>query len=308
MPRKKTTPLTTFALIGAGIVVGWLAVRQARLAAAKGEFAGKVVLITGGSRGIGQALAEAFAAQGASLVLAARSAEQLEHVAATCRVLHPQVETLCVPTDVGDPTQLENLIDQTIARFGRIDILVNNAGISQGGRFEEDEELGRFQRQMEINLMAAVRLTQLALPHMLARNTGWIVNISSIMGRFGFPFVLGYVTSKHALNGFSEGLRRELYHTDVRVLSVIAGFVETDMIAGDTSRLVRSSPLSLVTPEQVARQTLNAVALGQAQIFTGWFESLMSGLNVWVPRLMDHVFFKLAPPEMVGTASSHYTE
>jgi short-subunit dehydrogenase len=189
--------------------------RIARLDAAQGALAGRVVVITGASRGIGRALAHEFAVRGARIVLAARSEDQLNAAAGECERIRPGVETLVVPADVTVEADRQRLIDAAIRHFGRIDVLVNNAGIIQGGALHETG-LDFLRDTLEVNLMAMMRLTQIALPAMIERGSGQIVLMASATGRHAMPFFIPYSTSKYGLIGFGEGLRRELAGTGVR--------------------------------------------------------------------------------------------
>ena len=177
----------------------------------------KVVLITGASTGIGRALAFAFARRGARVALVARNEERLEAVR---REIEPySADVLVVPADLTDEAQLESAFQRTLEHFGRIDVLVNNAGLSMGGPLA-DLDPARMERMLRLNLWAAVRLTQLVLPGMRARRSGYIMNIGSGAARVACP------TRRH-MSPRSTGwpvsrmrLRRELGGSGVRVTLV----------------------------------------------------------------------------------------
>lgn len=279
------------ATLSLGILVYLL--HRLRLAAHAHDFIGKVVIVTGASRGIGRALACAFAQRGAHLVLAARSVGDLEAVAAECRMLHPHAEVLAVPTDVTDEAQLEHLVALTLEHFGRVDILVNNAGVRMGGAFTElDPSLLR--RQIEINLLATMRLTQMVLPTMIQRGQGWIVNVASQAGRHTEPYFVVYGASKHGVIGFSEGLRRELAATGVRVLTVSPGFTDTEMVTA-IGPVYRRMGFPMIPPQRVARRTLEGILLGLPEVNIGWLETLGGYASVFAPRLAD-LYWRLFMP------------
>jgi len=185
-----------------------------------------VIIITGASAGIGKELTLQLAPQKTRLVLAARSHEQLEKVAATCRELGAQ--TLCVQTDVANRAQCENLIEQTIKAFGRIDVLVNNAGMSMWAEFQTIQDISVFEKLMQVNYLGSVYPTFYALPHLL-ESKGRIVAVSSLTGKNGVPTRTGYAASKHALVGFFDSLRIELDDTGVSVTMIYPGFVKSQV-------------------------------------------------------------------------------
>jgi short-subunit dehydrogenase len=258
--------------VAAGSAALSILIREAVLRANPHYFEDKVVLITGASRGIGRALAHAFAARGAHIILAARSADSLDAVAAECRTLDPAIKTLVVPTDVTDSAQLEALVAAAIDAFGRVDILVSNAGIMQGGRFVDlDEEATR--RHLEIHLMATMTLTRLLIGPMLARRSGHIVLMSSAAGRHSMPYFLPYDIAKHALTGFGEGLRKELIGTGVQVLTVSPGYTRTNLVDRMEGTFKRMG-FALLPAELVARRTLEALILSRREVNIGALETL----------------------------------
>ncbi len=190
---------------------------------------GKVVVIGGGSRGLGLAMAEEFGRRGASLVLAARDGEGLER--ARIHLAHRGAagdaeDVLAIPADLTDPEQAKEVIQRATARFGRVDILVNNAGMITVGPVE-NQRLQDFREVMEANFFTAVHGTLAVLPQMLKRRDGVIVNIASVGGKVAVPHLLPYSASKFALVGFSEGLHAELRGKGIHVLTVCPGLMRT---------------------------------------------------------------------------------
>jgi short-subunit dehydrogenase len=188
-----------------------------------------VTLVTGGSDGIGAEIARQVAArQGAqaALVLAARSADKLEAVATQCRAHGAQV--LCVPMDVGVEARCRALVDEAVARFGRLDTVVNNAGVVGYALFEDvaAPDLHWYEDLMRVNFWGAVWCTHAALPHLKA-SRGRIAAVSSLSGLLGVPGRTAYAASKFAMTGFFEALRAELKGSGVSVTIAYPGSVAT---------------------------------------------------------------------------------
>ncbi|KAL8425956.1 hypothetical protein Efla_000933 [Eimeria flavescens] len=168
---------------------------------------GSVVVITGGTKGIGRELALRYARRKCSLVLAARGRDALEATKLCCEE-EGAAACLTVPTDVTDEAACKHLVDETIGRFGGIDVLILNAGVSAHFPFSEFADMGLFSRLLDVNFFGYVYCTKYALPH-LKRNHGHIIVISSISGEIGLPLRSAYCASKFAVTGFFEALRME---------------------------------------------------------------------------------------------------
>jgi len=189
-------------------------------------FSDRVLVITGASDGIGAELARRLAAERPRLVLAARSAERLNAVAAQCRAAGAQA--LAVPTDVTESAQCEALIERAVAEYGQLDFLVNNAGVSMHAWFEDTTDFSTYERLLRVNFLSCVVLTRFALPH-LKKTRGLIVGVSSLAGKTGVPARTAYCASKFAMSGFFEALRIELAGTGVDVTMVFPGVVATEI-------------------------------------------------------------------------------
>jgi|SRR5581483_8986470 len=185
---------------------------------------GKVVLITGGSRGLGFAMAEEFAWEGARLVICARNQDGLER--ARSALERQGTEVLAVRCDVSDRAQVANMVNQATHRFGGIDVLVNNAGIISVGPLEV-QRVEDFEEAMNVMFWGVVNTTLAVLPQMLERGGGHVVNITSIGGRVSVPHLIPYGCAKFAAVGFSEGLREEVARHGIRVLTVVPGLMRT---------------------------------------------------------------------------------
>jgi short-subunit dehydrogenase len=189
----------------------------------KMELHGKRVLITGASRGIGESLARAFTTAGARVALVARSRDSLEPLASALGgTVHP--------TDLSDPTQVAVLIQRVEDEAGPVDVLINNAGIESTTSFADapDDELGRV---TQVNYLAPAELCRQAIPRMLRRGGGHIVNVSSLAGLMAFPGLTTYAASKAALSHFTAGLRADLRGLPIRTTLVELGTVPTDLLA-----------------------------------------------------------------------------
>src|ERR671917_826345 len=215
------------------------------------------VVITGASSGIGLATARAFSRRGASVVLAARRLALLEEAARECEELGGRA--LAVPTDVTDPSQLDDLARSAVSAFGGIDVWVNNAGTSMWGTFEEIP-LESQTRLIELNLLGAINGSHAALPHLFEREgRGVIINVSSIFGRVPMPWAASYSASKAGLAGFTEALRFELAsRSGIEVCGVYPAYVDTPTYlnsANYTGRALRPVP-PVVPPERVAERII----------------------------------------------------
>jgi 3-oxoacyl-[acyl-carrier protein] reductase len=237
-------------------------------------FDGMVVLVTGGSRGIGRAVAERFAAEGATVAVQFRVARQAadDTVAAL-----PGAGHLAFPADLADPGQVRSLVEGVLGRLGRIDVLVNNAGVYLehpvlGTGYEEWQEAWR--RTVDTNLIGPANLLHAVVPHMVAAGGGRIVNVSSRGAFRGEPDHPAYGASKAGLNSLGQSMARALGPHGIYVTTVAPGFVETDMAApflqGPAGDAIRAqSPLNrAATPEEVARVVVFLASPG-AEYLTG---------------------------------------
>lgn len=223
------------------------------------DLRGAHAIVTGASRGLGVLIAEALAAEGAKVTLAARSRPELEATAARIRGHGGTV--VVVPVDVTDPAQRENLVRVASAELGPVDVLVNNAGLEVTSRLV-DLEPAEVEQVIAVNLTAPMLLTRLVLPEMLERRRGHVVNIASTAGKSGPPFESVYAATKAGLVRVSEALRAELDGTGVSVSVVCPGFVAREGMYARAERDtgVRASRLiGTTTPEKVANAVVKAL-------------------------------------------------
>ncbi|MBU1821716.1 MAG: SDR family oxidoreductase [Bacteroidetes bacterium] len=194
------------------------------------DFKGKVALVTGGSFGIGRATAVAFAARGANVVVADWIEDEDEHTLKQIKEANPAVEAIFVKCDVSDGKQVENMIDQTIQKFGRLDFAFNNAGIEGTQAMTQDCTEENWDKTIGINLKGVFLCMKYQLPHLLKSGSGSIVNCASVAGLIGFPGLPAYVASKHAVVGLTKSVALETAKQGVRINAVCPGVIHTDMI------------------------------------------------------------------------------
>ncbi len=187
----------------------------------------KVALITGGSRGIGKAIAMAYARQGARLALCARTAAELEHTVTELRGY--DVEAAGWSCDVSLEAQVKQLVDNVQKKFDRIDVLVNNAGVMTRPVPITELEIKKWDYTVAVNLRGPFLVTQSVLPIMIKQNNGSIINVSSMIGRGAYANFIAYATSKWGLEGFTQTLASEVRSDNIRVNSVDPGYVATKL-------------------------------------------------------------------------------
>jgi uncharacterized protein len=231
------------------------------------ELRGKRVLITGASRGIGESLAHAFAGAGATVALVARTEAALHTLAA-------ELGGTAHATDLSDPAQVAHLIERVEDEAGPVDVLVNNAGVETPASFIDapDDEL---RRVTEVNYLAPAELCRQAIPRMLGRGGGHLVNVSSMAGCAAFPGIATYSASKAALSHFTSGLRADLRGLLIRTTLVELGPIPTDMLAqaedyepmaNSVRRLYRMRLIVDVPREKVAEEVVVAVQKGRRHV------------------------------------------
>lgn len=187
------------------------------------ELDGEVVVVTGANRGLGREMSLRFAREGARVVLVARTEVELEAVAEEC-----EAETLVAPADVTDSTEVEGVVEATLDAFGRVDTLVNNAGIGllsldDGGRPTHEVSEERWRQVIDVNLTGVFLCSKAALPHMLERGSGNVINISSGLGRYAAPGYAPYNSSKHGLEGLTKTMALDYEDAGINVNALDPG-------------------------------------------------------------------------------------
>ena len=280
------------AALGAGAGLGLIGGSALRT---RGEIdlRGKVAVVTGSSRGFGFVLATELCREGCRVVLCARDGHELE--LARLSLERRGAEALAVVCDVAERGQVERLVRQAMARFGRIDILINNAGIIQVGPYRAmtDED---YRQAMNIIFWGAYNTTMAVLPEMRRRGAGHIVNITSIGGKVSVPHLLPYSAAKFATVGFSEGLRAEAAREGIRVTTIVPGLMRTgsplNVTIKSSSRweylwfaLGDSLPFISMDARRAARQTISALKRGEAERVLSLPAVLLSRIHGLAPGL-----------------------
>lgn len=257
------------------------------------KFKNQVVIITGGSSGIGKACALAFGKEGAKIVITGRNQDALWSTSK--ELSNSSIDNIAIKADVSVEEDNKRLIADTLAKFGKIDMLINNAGISMRSLFSE-VDLSVIRKVMDINFYGTVYATKYALPEIL-KTKGVIVGISSIAGFRGLPGRTGYSASKFAMQGFLESLRTELLHTGVHVLLACPGFTSSNIRSTALNKdgnIQGESPLDeqkMMSSEEVAREILKAVSSRKRDLILTFQGKLAVFLNKRFPGFMDKMVY-----------------
>jgi short-subunit dehydrogenase len=254
------------------------------------KYQNQVVWITGASSGIGRALAIAFAAEGAQLILSARRREDLEVTRQQC---YQSDQHRIQPLDLEQPETFPHVVEDLLAHFGRIDVLINNGGISQRAEAMATS-LDTVRHLMNVNFFGTVALTQAVLPTMLNQSKGHVVTITSLTGKFGTPMRSGYAASKHALHGYMDSLRAEIDKPQVRITVVCPGYIQTEIsknaLTGDGTAQgsMDQRTAAGLTPDIFARKFMKKFETSPEVYIGGW-----EVLGVTVHRLFPGLFRRL---------------
>ena len=265
----------------------------------KNYFENKVVVVTGASSGIGEALAREFAARGARVVMGARSADKLESIASQIRSAGGQA--VCQPVDVTDREQCKALIDKAVEAYGGIDVLICNAGLSMRALFDECD-LSVLHRLMDVNFWGTVNCTKYALPW-LQKSKGSLVGISSVAGLHGLPGRTGYSASKYAMTGFLETVRIENLHKGLHVMVACPGFTASNVrfaaltadgsCQGETPR----DEAGMMTAEEVARIVARGIERRKRLCLMEWEGRATHFIKKFAPAFLDRMFYKVMARE-----------
>ena len=307
MPQDRNDLRNGLFIAGAATLGAFLAYRAFRSST---DFADQVVMITGGSRGLGLAVAERFRALGARLILLARDTNELRQARNHLYARVPEGSDISTyACDVSDWEQVQKVIETATWQAGRIDVLVNVAGIIQVGPVEAQTHKD-FEEAMNVNFWGVVNTTLAVLPQMIQREAGRIVNITSIGGKMAVPHLLPYTCSKFAAVGFSLGLRSEVAQRGIKVTTVVPGLMRTGSFLnadfkGDQESeyswfsVSSSLPGLTISAEKAARQIVDATAAGTAEIVLGAPAKLAANLSSTFPGITSDIlaFVNRALPE-----------
>jgi len=286
----------------------------------KDDLRGQVVLVTGGSRGLGYLMAREFAREGCRVAICARDEQELERARAGLESSVDGAKVFIAPCDVAKRDQVERLVEMVEANVGPIDILVNNAAIITVGPLQ-NTSIEDFEESMGVAFWGNLYAVFAALPGMRARRYGRIVNITSVAGKVSIPHLLPYTAAKFAAIGLSEGLRAELTGTGVTVTTIAPGLIRTGSVFNTLVKgrreeefawfsLGDSLPFISMGAERAARQIVAAAKRGDAQrtlstpaVLLSGFHGVFPGLTADILGLVNH-FFLPAPSDDTGKDSS----
>ncbi len=242
----------------------------------------KTVLITGAARGIGQAIAKELAHAGAHIIGVDLCLEDMQDTAAAIQKFGRNFKGFAC--DVTDEPAVRNMIEEAKKLNSGFDVLINNAGVLPSGPFVE-RDFDVWRKTIEVNLIGLMALTQVVLPYFLSKNSGYIVNIASIAGKFGTEGVVAYAASKHGVVGFSSALREELRNTKISVSWICPSVAATRMGKGIPSHFLAP----LIQPEDVARAVRRAIKKNASEVFVPrrvrFVVSIMPSLSQRLARL-----------------------
>jgi len=251
---------------------------------------GKVVVITGASSGIGEATAREFARAGAITVLAARRVERLKRLESEIEEMGGQA--LAIPTDLTDLNQITNLVKTTLSRFGRIDVLANIAG---WGLYDWFEELSpsELRQSYEVNVIGLAELTRQVIPTMKDQRSGFILNMSSYVSRISVPPLTVYASTKYAIEGLTDGLRRALLPWGITVIRIhpssVSGTEFNKNVVRPGTVDYSAVPIGRISREQLARHILRLIEKPRRALFISRIYEVPVLLNKVFPDVVDWV-------------------
>ncbi|PHS18303.1 MAG: short chain dehydrogenase [Kangiella sp.] len=271
-------------------------------------FKNKVIWITGASSGIGKALAIDFSNRGAHLILSSRNQEQLNAVKVLCESnLQTENSILVLPYDAVKEDAIPQLVEQAKNFKGKIDYLINNAGISQRSGVLETE-MSTYRKLFDIDVLAPIALTKAVLPIMIKQNSGHIAITSSVAGKLGVPFRTGYCAAKHAVMGFFDALRTEVFQYNIKVSTITPGYIRTNIsknaVKGDGSSFgkVDASIEGGMDVAECAKVIIKGLEKDKPEIPVG------IGLEMkllWLKRLFPKLVFKIMNGQYKKIAKSN---
>ncbi len=260
------------------------------------HFQNKVIWLTGASSGIGEALAYELAHKGAKLILSARRKEELDRVRGNCDPKsHANIQVL--PLDLSKPDTLKLSTDAAVQIFGHVDILINNGGISQRS-LAKDTTLEVDRQIMEVDYFGNMALTKYLLPYFLKQKYGHFVTVTSVMGKLGTPYRSGYAAAKHALHGFFDSLRAEVWKDckEIYVTLVCPGWINTNLsiaaLMGDGSPQNRKDDThdKGMMPAAFAKKMVKAIEQKKQEVYIGGTKEVAA---IYLKRYLPGLFSKI---------------
>jgi len=254
----------------------------------------KVVIITGASSGFGEDAAWLFANEGCKVVLAARRVDRLQNLAA--KIQNEGGEAIAIPMDITNHADIENMIESAIALYGQIDILYNNAGIGRVDWFENHTVERDIDVLINVNLVGMMQVTRTALPHMLKRGEGHIINMISVSAFISPVLIASYTASKFGARAFTDSLRREVSALGIKVSGIYPGPAATEFgqhtgknkAYGSVRSIFKSSRLS---SEKVARRVVQLAMHPRRSVVMPWWYRIIFVLDTLFPVLIDWMMY-----------------
>ncbi|QNK62496.1 SDR family oxidoreductase [Pedobacter sp. PAMC26386] len=261
----------------------------------------KVIWITGASSGIGEALVYAYNSSGAKIIISSRNRDELLRVKGNCK---DQMNVQVLPLDLGDTAALNNKAREAEKVFGHIDLLINSGGISQRSLALETA-LNVEQKIMTVNFWGTVALSKAVLPGMIAYGGGRIVCISSLTGKFGTPYRSGYAASKHALHGYFDSLRSEVFDKNIQITLICPGYIKTNISLnavtadGTTHNKMDENQENGLSSANCAKKIIKAIQQNKEEVYMGgkemkgilfkrffplWFSKYMRTINLKIQK------------------------
>ena len=260
------------------------------------DFKNKVVWITGASSGIGEAMVHGFAKRGAKIVLSARREEELIRVQQEANLMDEN--TLILPFDVENYQQAPEKVAAIMAKFGKIDVLMNNAGISNRGSVI-DNSISVYTKIFDINVFSVIAITKAVLPVMIAQKSGFITATSSVAGKLGTPMRSAYAATKHALHGFFDAVRAEMFEHNIEVMLICPGYIKTNIsvnaISSDGGKYGKmdENQSKGMSTEECVEKIISGMNKHKQELYVGGKEILGIYLKRFFPRILSKMVRKV---------------
>ena len=255
------------------------------------NYKNKWVWITGASSGIGKQFAIDYANLGANLVLSARNMVALNELKV---ILQNQVKVIVQPLDLAKFDELPAIVNEMISVCGNIHLLINCGGISQRA-LAQNTDLSVDKRIMDINYLGTIHLSKLLIPHFIGQNGGQFAVITSLVGKFGSPLRTSYAASKHALHGFFDSLRAELFENNIKVTIICPGYIKTNISlnaltgSGEQQNKMDNAQANGMTVEVFSKKAIRAINSGKKEVYIGGKEVIMVYLKRYLPFLYHKI-------------------
>ena len=260
------------------------------------DLTGKVVVITGASMGIGEAIAKEFIDRGANVVFSSRDLQRTEGARQRVGGLERSIAVAC---DVTKRADIANLSAQALSRFQRVDVWVNNAGYGLMDSVES-MDMRECRRMFDTNLFGTIDAMQLVIPVMKKQSSGTIINIASTAGHIAVPFMAAYCATKHAMRAIGNAARVELRGTGVNVLTVCPGYISTDFsvnaVKGKEQLRLGAAVKRRITPDRVARAVVRGYLGGKREMSVPWRDHIVIKLYENLPRAVDFAMARMLAP------------